>query len=54
MRKSGLNQTKQNKLMEHFVTGTTARCAGELVGVDRKTAAYYFQRLREIIAHQLE
>ena len=36
------------------MAGTTARCAAELVGVNRKTAAYYFQRLREIIAHQLE
>jgi len=24
--------------MEHFVAGTTARCAAELVGVNRKTA----------------
>jgi transposase len=40
--------------MEHFVAGTTARCAASLVGVNFKTACYYFQRLREIIAEQLE
>lgn len=54
MRKSRLSKAKQDKLLEHFVAGTTARCAAELVGVNRKTAAYYFQRLREIIAFQIE
>ena len=54
MRKGRLSGAKQAKLIEHFVAGTTARCAAELVVVNRKTAAYYFQRLCEIIAHQLE
>ena len=36
------------------MAGTTARCTAALVGVNRKTAAYYFHRLREIIADQLE
>ena len=40
--------------MEHFVAGTTARCAAELIGVNRKSAAYYFHRLREIIAMHVE
>ena len=54
MRKSRLSSVKQSKLMEHFVAGTTARCAADLIGVNRNTAAYYFQRLREIIVYQLE
>ena len=54
MRKSRLSNRIQDKLIEHFVASTTARCAGELIGVNRKTAAYYYQRLREIIAHELE
>ena len=54
MRKSRLSWYKQNKLIEHFVSGTTARCAAELVGVNRNTAAYYYMRLREIIAQQTE
>jgi transposase len=54
MKKSRLSKHIQNRLVEHFVAGTTARCASELVGVNRKTAAYYFHRLREIIAYQLE
>ena len=51
MRKSRISKIKQGKLIEHFVAGTTARCAAALVGVHRNTAAYYFQRLRELIAH---
>ena len=54
MRKSGLSQHKQDRLQEHFVVWTTARCAASLVGVNFKTGAYYFHRLREIIAHHLE
>ena len=53
MRKSRLSSAKQSKLLEHFVTGTTARCAADLMRVNRNTAAYYFQRLREIILHEL-
>ncbi len=54
MRKSRLSKSIQDRLIEHFVAGTTARCAAELIGVNKNTAAYYFQRLREIIANQLE
>ena len=54
MRKSRLSRSIQDKLVEHFVACSTARCAASLVGVNFKTACYYFQRLREIIAAQLE
>ena len=54
MRKSRLSSYKQGRLIEHFVAGTTARTASSLCGVNRKTAAFYFYRLREIIAHELE
>ena len=54
MRKSRLSRVKQNKLIEHFVAGTTARTAADLVGVNRKTAVYYFHRLRVIISGHLE
>ena len=40
--------------MEHFVSGWTARTTASLCGVNRKTAAFYFLRLREIIAYELE
>ena len=54
MRKSRLSRYKQDHLIEHFVAGTTARTAASLCGVNRKTAAFYFHRLREIIAFELE
>ena len=54
MKKSRINKIKQEKLIEHFVAGTTARCAASLVGVNFKTAAYYYRRLRELIAYHLE
>ena len=54
MRKSRLSRVKQNRLTEHFVAGTTARCASDLVGVNRKTGAYYYNRLRVIISQHLE
>ena len=49
MRKSRLSKARQARLIEHFVAGSTARCAADLVGVNIKTAAYYYHRLREII-----
>ena len=54
MRKSRLSQHKQGRLIEHFVAGTTAPTAARLCGVHRNTAAYYFLRLRKIIACELE
>ena len=54
MRKSRLSKYKQGRLVEHFVAGPTARTAASLCGVNRKTAALYFLRLREIIAYELE
>ncbi len=41
-------------MIEHFVAGTTTRTVASLWGVNRKTAAFYFHRLREIIAFELE
>lgn len=41
-------------MLEHFVAGSTARCAAELVGVNRNTARLFFHRLRMIIAEQQE
>ena len=49
MRKSRLSKSKQDRLIEHFVAGTPARCAADLVGVNFKTAVYYYHRLRTII-----
>lgn len=53
MRKSRLSQYKQERLLELFIAGSTARIAAELVGVNRNTAAYYFHRLRVLIAEHV-
>ena len=53
-RKSGIEWSKQERLIEHFVSCSTARCAARLVGVNKTTAAHYFHRLRELIALQME
>ena len=49
MRKSRLSQPKQQRLIELFISGSTARTAAALVDVNRNTAAYYFHRLRQLI-----
>jgi transposase len=54
MRKSRLSKVKQDRLIEHFVSGSTARTAAALVGANRNTAAYYFQRLRQLICQAVE
>lgn len=54
MRKSRLSDYKQDRLIEHFVAGTTARTAACLCGVNRKTAAFFFHRLRQVVALELE
>jgi len=54
MRKSRLSHYKQDRLIEHFVAGTTARTASRLCGVHRNTAAFFFHRLRELIVLELE
>lgn len=54
MRKSGISKAKQEKLIGYFVAGATGRCAAELVGVNSKTACYFYQRLRELIAAHTE
>ena len=54
MRKSRLSIYKQDRLIEHFVSGSTARTAAALVGVNKSTAAYFYHRLREIIVFEIE
>ena len=54
MRKSRLSVYKQDRLIEHFVSGSTARTAAALVGVNKSTAAYFYHRLREIIVFKIE
>lgn len=52
-RKSRLTPRQQSRLIEHFVAGTTARAASELIGVQANTAIRFFMRLRQLIASKL-
>ena len=54
MRKNRLSLYKQDCLVEHFVARITAKCAASLCNVNRKTAAYFYLRLREIVALETE
>jgi len=53
IRKSRLSPRRQNRLLEHFVAGTTARAAAEIIGVQPNTAIRFYMRLRFLIASQL-
>jgi transposase len=45
-----LTRNEQLRLMEHFVAGTPARTAAEIVGVHRNSAIRFFHKLRTKIA----
>ena len=53
-RKSKISWYKQEQLIEHFIAGKTARCASELLGMNRNMVTLYFRHLQEIIACELE
>lgn len=54
LRKSRLPARTQQKLLEHFVAGTTARAVALLIGVQANTAKLFYQRLRQLIASKQE
>lgn len=53
-RRSKLSVYKQNRLLELFVGGVTARTAAELVGINRHSATLYYQKIRAMIAQEME
>lgn len=52
-RKSRLTPLKQSKLMEHFVAGTTARAAAEIIEVQANTAILFYMNLRKLISSKI-
>ena len=52
-RRSRLSPRQQGKLIEHFVAGTTARAASEIIGINVKTSTLFYLRLRQLIASKL-
>src|SRR5258705_9131677 len=53
-RRSRLSSELNRRLLEHFVAGTPARTAAELIGIHRNSATLFFHRLREVIAARLD
>ena len=53
LKRSRLSSRISGRLIEHFIAGTPARTAGELVGVNRNTAISFYHRLRQIIVEQM-
>jgi transposase len=54
LKRCRLTEKQQDRLAEFFVAGVTARTAADLLGVNRKTAAYFYHRLRQIIAQEVD
>jgi len=54
MCKSRLSESKQQRLIELFISGSTARTAAALIGVNKNTAASNFHRLRQLIYQAVE
>jgi len=52
--RSRLSRQQMRRLAEHFVAGTPARTAAELIGIHRNSATFFFHRLREVIASHLD
>ena len=49
-----LNKKTQRKLLEFFVAEVTARTAADLLGIQPNTAALFYRKIREVIAHHLD
>jgi transposase len=54
VRRSKLTDEQTRRLLEHFVAGTPARTAAELVRVNRNTARLFYHKMRELIVRHLE
>jgi transposase len=48
-----LTKKQQSRMLEFFVLGVTARSAADLIGIQPNTAALFYRKLREVIAHYL-
>ena len=51
--KSRMSIRQPYRFIEHFVTGTTARAASQIIGVQATTSARFYMRLRKLIASKL-
>jgi transposase len=53
LKHSRLSAGQTRRLLEHFVAGTPARTAAELIEINRNTATHFYHRIREVIAAHL-
>ena len=54
LKHSRLSESQTKKLLDFFVSGTSARFASELVSVHRNTATSFYDKIRQLIAFNLE
>ena len=54
MRKSRILRKNREKLLHNFVVGSTSRVSSRLVGINPNSGAYYFRRIRDIIALHMD
>ncbi len=54
IRRCKLLRKQQVKLLEFFVLEVTARSAADVLGIQPNSAALFYRKLREVIAHRLE
>lgn len=52
LKKSKIPKRVRLKIMKHFVAGTTARTAAELLNLNRNTVRLFFHRLRVLITEK--
>jgi transposase len=53
IRRCKLTKKQQQRMIEFFVLGVTARSAADLMGMQPNTAALFYRKIREVIAHYL-
>ena len=53
-RRCRISGYKRSKLLEMFVGGVTARTAAELASVHRHSATLFYQKIRQMIAYELD
>ena len=49
-----LSKKLQKQLLQFFVAEVTARTAADLLGINRRTATLYYQKIRQVIAYHLD
>lgn len=54
LRRSKLTNEQTQKMLEHFVAGTSARTVAEILQINKNTALLFYQKIRILIAKKLD